>query len=74
MSEKIADAKRQAQEIVQTAAEEGRGEAERVRQEALRQADERTQAEIDGKTDAMEKLVTRISTLILGTEYEMDGQ
>jgi len=73
MSEKVSDARRQAQGVVQAAVERARKEAEQIREETLRRADQEENVLLDGKAEAIEDLVSRICTVILSTEDEMEG-
>jgi len=73
MSEKVSEARRQAQGIVQAAVEQARKDAEQIRDETLRRADQQETVLRDGQAGAIEGLVAKICTVILSTEYEMEG-
>jgi len=73
-SEQIGDARREARGIVQAAVEEAQKESEQIRVQTLTRADQRASASLDGKTDRIEDLVTRLCAVILNVESEMDEQ
>jgi F-type H+-transporting ATPase subunit b len=74
VSEKMAGARREAQEIVQTAAEQARVEAERIRAETLKRAERQGADLLGGRAGAVDDLVARICTVVLSTERGLDDQ
>ena len=58
---------------MQTAAEEARKEAERIRDERLKQAEQQREALLNQSTDTIDALVENICGIILSTECETDN-
>lgn len=74
ISGKMSDAKQKALEIIQTTVEEAKKEAERIREEKLKQADHEKDTLLNNNTYTMDKLVGNICNIILTTEYEKDSK
>ena len=74
ISEKMSDAKQKAREIIQTTVEEAKKEAEHIREEKLKQANQEKDTLLNNNTDTMDNLVDNICNIILTTEYEKESK
>ena len=74
ISEKTNDVKQKAREIIQTTVEEAKIEAEHLREEKLKQADQEKNTLFNNNTDTMDNLVDNICNIILSTEYKKDSK
>ena len=72
VSEKIIMAKEKGREILQTALENAKKEAERLGKEKIRQADMKKNILMSSNTEKINGLVGDICKIILTTEYETD--
>ena len=72
VSEKIIMAKEKGREILQTALENAKKEAERLGKEKIRQADMKKNILMSSNTEKINGLVGDICKIILTTEYEAD--
>ena len=72
VADMLSENREKAREIVRTAVVEAEKEAERIREERLRQADEQRDALLHDDTDAMGDLVSRICRIIVAGEPEAD--
>ena len=69
-SEKIAMARKEAQTIIQNAAETARTEAQKKREEKVHAAQQRSSALMDTRTPAVQNLVKQICSMITTTGFE----
>jgi vacuolar-type H+-ATPase subunit H len=74
ISEKTNEAKQKARELIQTVVEGAKKDAERIRLDKLRQADQEREALFNSKTDAIDSLVDNICNIILTTEHDKDSE
>ncbi len=72
VADMLSEAREKAREIVRTAVVEAEKEAERIREERLKQADEQRDALLQDETDAMGDLVSHICRIIVAGEPEAD--
>ena len=71
-AEKMADAKQKAREIIQTAVEEAKNQAERTRQEKLDKARQEKDTLLKDKKETIDNLVDQICNIIINTACEKD--
>jgi len=74
MAKKVGDAKQKARQIIQDAVEAAKKQAEHIREEKLKDADQRQGAFHSSHKDAIEGLADRICRIILTTEGETDNK
>ncbi len=72
VSLKITEAQERAREIIQTTVEEAKKEAERIREEKLKQADQTREILHNQHTDTINKLVEYICKMIVTTNQDKD--
>ena len=72
VAEMLGQARERARETLRTAVVEAEEQAERMRKERLKQADEERDALLHDNTDAMGDLVSRICRIIVAGEPEAD--
>ena len=68
MTEKMAEAREKSREIMQATVEEAKREAERLREERIKQVEQEKDALLSSHTDATDALVDNICRIVLNTE------
>ena len=72
--EKMSGAKQKAREVIQTTVEDAKKEAELIKEEKLKQADQENDALLSNNTDTINNLVDNICNIILTTEYDKNSE
>ena len=71
MSEKMAEAREQSRDIMQTTVEEARKEAERLREEKLQQVEQEKETLLRDNTHVTDALIDDICRIVLETENKI---
>jgi vacuolar-type H+-ATPase subunit H len=71
-AEKISDTKQKTREIIHTAVEQAKKDAEQIRLDKLEQAKQEKDSLLKDKQDVIDNLVEHICNIIITTEYEKD--
>jgi F-type H+-transporting ATPase subunit b len=69
-SEKLEDARARAKTIIQTAVEEARKEADIVRNEMIRKAEDESKKTVQKNRERLDKLVDAVVKIAIKTEFE----